>query len=68
MSEKEYCPICKKNHEVVYLPNVRGTIYKCSNGKHYGISETVLYADNDVEKFMSKLLAVFTNEYGAVLR
>ena len=24
--------------------------------------------DNDVEKFMSKLLAVFTNEYGAVLR
>ena len=24
--------------------------------------------DNDVEKFMSKLLGVFTNEYGAVLR
>ena len=50
MSEKEYCPICKKEHEVVYLTNVRGTIYKCSNCKHYGISETVLYADNDVEK------------------
>lgn len=45
MSEKEYCPICKKEHEVVYLTNVRGTIYKCSNGKRYGISETVLYAD-----------------------
>ena len=50
MSEREYCPICKKEHEVVYLTNVRGAIYKCSNGKHYGISETVLYADNDVEK------------------
>lgn len=49
MSEKEYCPICKKQHEVGYLTKVQGTIYKCSSGKHYGLSGTVLSADNDVE-------------------
>ena len=49
MSEKEYCPICKKEHEVGYLTKVQGTIYKCSSGKHYGLSGTVLSVDNDVE-------------------
>lgn len=50
MSEAEYCPICKKTHEVGYLSKVSGRKYKCSNGKHYCISDTVWTADNDVEK------------------
>ena len=45
--DKAVCPICGKNHKIVY--NTTGKRYDCSPNKQYCLNESVFCNDNQVE-------------------